>query len=106
MRTTLKDWPKVCRKLKSMCWKNEDEKIRFARSLAATPDERWEMNDNCLKALGLLGGVRSWRDLEGRKAKLRRVENPQLWRLQLSNRELANGRLYGFVMLEEGLCTA
>jgi len=31
----------------------EDEKILFARSLAATPDERWRMHENFLRSLNL-----------------------------------------------------
>jgi len=31
----------------------EDEKILFARSLAATPDERWQMHENFLRSLNL-----------------------------------------------------
>jgi hypothetical protein len=33
---------------------SEHERILFARSLAATPDERWEMNRSFLRSLGLL----------------------------------------------------
>ena len=32
---------------------SEDEKILFARSLAATPDERWRMHENFLRSLNL-----------------------------------------------------
>ena len=32
---------------------SEDEKILFARSLAATPDERWRLHENFLRSLGL-----------------------------------------------------
>lgn len=32
---------------------SEEEKITLARCLAATPDERWEMNVARLKLLGL-----------------------------------------------------
>ena len=31
----------------------EDEKILLARSLAATPDERWRMHENFLRSLNL-----------------------------------------------------
>jgi len=31
----------------------EDEKILFARSLSATPDERWRMHENFLRSLNL-----------------------------------------------------
>lgn len=32
---------------------SEDEKQLFARSLAATPDERWRMHENFLRSYGL-----------------------------------------------------
>jgi len=32
---------------------SEHEKILFARSLAATPDERWRMHENFLRSLNL-----------------------------------------------------
>lgn len=32
---------------------SEDEKILWARSLAATPDERWRLHENYLRSLGL-----------------------------------------------------
>jgi hypothetical protein len=32
---------------------SEDEKYLFARSLAATPDERWQLHENFLRSLGL-----------------------------------------------------
>jgi len=32
---------------------SEEEKILFARSLAATPDERWRMHENFLRSLNL-----------------------------------------------------
>ena len=53
--TSLKDWPKVYRKLKRMRGLDEHEKILFARFAAATPDERWQMNVNYLRSLGLWG---------------------------------------------------
>ena len=51
----LKDWPKVYERIKGMSELDEHEKVLFARSLAATPDERWEMNVTFLKSLGLWG---------------------------------------------------
>ncbi len=51
----LKDWPKVYRNLKRLRGLNEHEKVLYARSLAATPDERWQMNVNFLRSLGLWG---------------------------------------------------
>src|SRR6516225_4386144 len=95
MKTTLKDWPKVYRKLRPLGLKSESERIQFARSLAATPDERMEMNVNCLKALGFWGGVRSRMSLEKRKAKLRALHTCSLWGLQLSNEEVVRGKIFG-----------
>lgn len=54
-KTSLKDWPKVYRKLRSMRSLDEHEKILFARFAAATPDERWRMNVSYLRSLGLWG---------------------------------------------------
>lgn len=34
---------------------SEDEKLLFARSLAATPDERWQLHENFLRSHGLYG---------------------------------------------------
>ncbi len=51
----LKHWPKVHRKLKRLRSLDEHEKILFARSLAATPDERWALNERYLRSLGLWG---------------------------------------------------
>ena len=51
----LKDWPKVYEEIKDVPGFDEHEKIQFARCLAATPDERWEMNVNYLRSLGLWG---------------------------------------------------
>ena len=55
MKTRLKDWPKVYEKLKHMRGLDEHEKILFARSLAATPEERWHANEEYLRSLGLWG---------------------------------------------------
>jgi hypothetical protein len=49
----LKDWRKVHRKLKPMRGMSEAEKILLARSLAATPDERWQMHETFLRSHGL-----------------------------------------------------
>lgn len=49
----LKDWPQVYRRLKRMRGLSEEEKIQLARSLAATPDERWRMHENFLRSHGL-----------------------------------------------------
>jgi hypothetical protein len=53
MKTSLKDWRRVYRKLKPMRGMDETERILLARSLAATPDERWEMHENFLRSHGL-----------------------------------------------------
>ena len=53
MKTSLKDWQKVYRKLKGMRGISEVERIQLARSLAATPDERWQMHENFLRSHGL-----------------------------------------------------
>jgi hypothetical protein len=55
MKTRLKDWPKVYRKLKSLRGMDEHEKVLYARSLAATPDERWQLNTAFLRSLGFWG---------------------------------------------------
>jgi hypothetical protein len=51
--TSLKDWQKVYRKLKPMRGASEAEKIQLARSLAATPDERWQIHETFLHSHGL-----------------------------------------------------
>jgi hypothetical protein len=55
MKTTLKDWPKVYHRIKRVRGFDEHEKILYARSLAATPDERWQMNVTFLRSLGFWG---------------------------------------------------
>lgn len=55
VKTTLKDWPKVYARIKNMRGLDEHEKILFARFAAATPDERWQMNETYLRSLGLWG---------------------------------------------------
>lgn len=54
-KTSLKDWPKVYRRLQRAPGFDEHEKILYARSLAATPEERWQMNETFLRSLGLWG---------------------------------------------------
>jgi len=53
MKTTLKDWPKVYRKLGRMRGVTQKEKLLLAQGLAATPEERMRMHDNHLRSLGL-----------------------------------------------------
>ena len=55
MKTTLKDWPKVYARIKNVRGFDEHEKVLYARSLAATPDERWRMNETYLRSFGLWG---------------------------------------------------
>ena len=46
----LKDWKKVHRRIRGLRGLGADEKIMIARSLAATPDERWQMHENFLRS--------------------------------------------------------
>lgn len=55
MRTSLKDWPKVYQRIKSAPGLDEHERILYARSLAATPEERWQINETYLRSFGLWG---------------------------------------------------
>jgi hypothetical protein len=41
---------KVLKKIGHVAGLSKDEKHLFARSLAATPDERWEMHENFLRS--------------------------------------------------------
>jgi len=65
MKTSLKDWPKVYRKLAGIRGLDEHEKVLFARFAAATPDERWQMNIERCKQLVVWGkGLAGKRKLE------------------------------------------
>ena len=44
---------RILRKIRNVRGLSEDEKYLFARSLAATPDERWQIHQNFLRSLGL-----------------------------------------------------
>jgi hypothetical protein len=44
---------RVFEKIRHVRGLSVDEKYLFARSLAATPDERWRMHQNFLRSLGL-----------------------------------------------------
>jgi hypothetical protein len=44
---------RILRKIRDVPGLSEDEKHLFARSLAATPDERWQMHENFLRSHGL-----------------------------------------------------
>jgi hypothetical protein len=64
-KTSLKDWPKVYNRIKSVSGLDEHEKILYARNLAATPDERWQMNVERCQKLGVWGkGLAGRRKLE------------------------------------------
>ncbi len=84
----LKDWPKVYRKLRRMHFANDDERILFARGLAASPQERWEMNENYLRANGVYG----WKDRHRFYQIRRRLNDTSrlgLWKSRVTNEELA-----------------
>jgi hypothetical protein len=51
--TSLKDWPKVYRKLGRMRDVTPKERLLLAQGLAATPEERMKMHDDHLRSLGL-----------------------------------------------------
>ena len=44
---------RILRRIRDVPGLSEDEKFLFARSLAATPDERWKMHENFLRSYGL-----------------------------------------------------
>ena len=46
---------KIYQRIKHVRGLDEHEKILYARSLAATPDERWQMNETFLRSFGLWG---------------------------------------------------
>jgi hypothetical protein len=50
---TKKKLQAVARRLERASGLSSHEKILFARSLAATPDERWCMHENFLRSLNL-----------------------------------------------------
>jgi len=49
---TRKAW-QIYRRIKKVRGLSEEEKLLFARSLAATPDERWRLHESFLRSLGL-----------------------------------------------------
>ncbi|HEX5218271.1 MAG TPA: hypothetical protein VFZ59_01790 [Verrucomicrobiae bacterium] len=53
--TSLKDWRRVYERIKRVPGLDEHEKVLYARSLAATPDERWQINETYLRSFGLWG---------------------------------------------------
>ena len=50
---TKKKLREVAEQLKGVGGLSEHERILFARSLAATPDERWKLHENFLRSLNL-----------------------------------------------------
>ena len=44
---------RVLKRIRHVRGLSADEKYLFARSLAATPDERWRLHENFLLSLGL-----------------------------------------------------
>jgi hypothetical protein len=44
---------RVLRSIRHVRGLSADEKYLFARSLAATPDERWRLHENFLRSVGL-----------------------------------------------------
>jgi hypothetical protein len=44
---------RILRRIRNEPGLSEDEKYLFARSLAASPDERWRMHENFLRSHGL-----------------------------------------------------
>jgi hypothetical protein len=57
MKTSLKDWKKVYGRIKHLRRLDDHEKVLYARSLAATPDERWQMNETFLRSLDCWGSL-------------------------------------------------
>ncbi|HZR16666.1 MAG TPA: hypothetical protein VFE51_05005 [Verrucomicrobiae bacterium] len=43
----------ILRRIRGVRGLSEHEKILFARSLAATPDQRWRLHENFLRSHGL-----------------------------------------------------
>lgn len=41
---------RILKKIRHVRGLSEDEKYLFARSLAATPDERWQLHENFLRS--------------------------------------------------------
>ena len=53
VRTMEKKVARVLKEIRHVRGLSEDEKYLFARSLAATPDERWRLHENFLRSHGL-----------------------------------------------------
>jgi hypothetical protein len=52
-RSVEKKTARVLKKIQTVSGLSEAEKFLFARSLAATPDERWRLHENFLRSHGL-----------------------------------------------------
>jgi hypothetical protein len=48
-----KKFASILRRIQRVRGLSEDEKILFARSLAASPDQRWRLHENFLRSHGL-----------------------------------------------------
>jgi hypothetical protein len=44
---------RIVKKIRDVPGLSDEEKLLFARSLAATPDERWRLHENFLRSHGL-----------------------------------------------------
>jgi hypothetical protein len=44
---------RIAERLKALTHLDESERLMIARSLAATPDERWQLSQSFLRSLGL-----------------------------------------------------
>jgi hypothetical protein len=55
MNLKIKGWKRAYRSLAGMDELSEKDKILFARFAVATPDQRWQMNENYLRSLGCWG---------------------------------------------------
>ncbi len=52
-RKEVRDTLDLAEKLKALPQLDEHERLLYARSLLATPDEMWQWNENHLRSLGL-----------------------------------------------------
>jgi hypothetical protein len=80
-RTVEKKVVRILRRIRNEPGLSADEKYLFARSLAASPDERWRMHENFLRSHGLF--TRSGREKLSLKylAQLPLLEQTtQLWK--------------------------
>lgn len=54
-KSKARNWEKEYSRIKDLPGLDEHEKVLFAKTLAASPDERWARNVSILKSLGLWG---------------------------------------------------